>query len=107
MVPDASGVLMSINKRVNEAHHHDPILRLRRNIGDEVMEKMFFSAGAPLPVPIKRYTCCQHNTSNVTFSRCKSVQKMAAGKNDDQTIQPDNKLIIRTKSENLELVLIA
>ena len=32
------------------------------------------------------------------FSRCKSVQNMATGKSDDQTIQPDNKLIIGTNS---------
>ena len=53
MVLDASGVLMSINKRVNEAHHHDPMLRLRRNIGDEVMEKMFFFRGSTVACPNK------------------------------------------------------
>ena len=33
---------------------------------------------------------CKYNTSNDMFSRCKSVQKMATGKSDDQIIQPDN-----------------
>ena len=32
---------------------------------------------------------------------------MATGKSDDQFIQPDNKLIIGTKSANSELVMIA
>ena len=41
------------------------------------------------------------------FSRCKSVQKMVTGKSDDQIIQPDNKLIVGTKSENSELAMIA
>ena len=50
---------------------------------------------------------CKHNTSNDMFSRCKSVQNMATGKSDDQIIQPDNKLIIGTKSENSELAMIA
>ena len=50
---------------------------------------------------------CKDNTSNDMFSRCKSVQNMATGKNDDQFIQPDNKLIIGTKSGNSELTMIA
>ena len=39
---DASTVLMmSINKRVNEAHYHDSILKAsQKNTGDQVMEKM-------------------------------------------------------------------
>ena len=37
-------------------------------------------------------TECKYHTSNDVFSRCKSVHKMATGKNDDQTIQSDNKL---------------
>ena len=32
----------------------------------------------------------------MTFSRCKSVDKMAAGKGDDQLIQYDNKLELGT-----------
>ena len=31
-------------------------------------------------------------TPQMTFSRCNSVHKMATGKSDDQSIQPDNKL---------------
>ena len=39
---DASAVLMmSIHKRVNEAHHHDPILEAsQEHLGDHVMEKI-------------------------------------------------------------------
>ena len=39
---DASTVLMmGINKCVNEAHHHDPILEAsQEHLGDQVMEKM-------------------------------------------------------------------
>ena len=33
--------MMSINKRVNEAHHHDPVLQAsQEHLGDQVMEKM-------------------------------------------------------------------
>ena len=41
------------------------------------------------------------------FFGAKSVHKIATGKGDDQFIQPDNKWIIGTKSENSELDLIA
>ena len=38
----ASAVLMmSINKSVNEAHHHDPVLEAsQEHLGDQVMERM-------------------------------------------------------------------
>ena len=36
-------LMMSINKGVNEAHYHDPILEaLEEHLGDQVMEKMVF-----------------------------------------------------------------
>ena len=39
---DASTVLMmGVNNRVNEAHHHDPILEAsQEHLGDQVMEKI-------------------------------------------------------------------
>ena len=38
---DATTVLMGIHKGVNEAHHHDPILKAsQEHLGDQVMEKM-------------------------------------------------------------------
>ena len=42
MILDASAVLMMrINKRVNEAHHHDSILKASQYyLGDQIMEKM-------------------------------------------------------------------
>ena len=37
---DASVLMMSINERVNEAHHHDPILEAsQEHLGDQVMKK--------------------------------------------------------------------
>ena len=33
------------------------------------------------------------------FPQCKSVHKMATGKNDDELLQPDNKLKIGTRSD--------
>ena len=34
-------LMMSIHKRVNEAHHHDPTLEAsQEHLGDQVMEKM-------------------------------------------------------------------
>ena len=41
------------------------------------------------------------------FRRAQRVHKMATKKSDDQNFQPDNKMIIRTKSENSELAMIA
>ena len=51
---DASTVLMmSINKRVNEAHH-DPILEAsKEHLGDQVMEKMASSWGHRSLSPIR------------------------------------------------------
>ena len=46
---------------------------------------------------------CKHNTSNDMFSQCKSVQKMATGKSDDQFIQPDNKLKLGPKSGKVRI----
>ena len=38
---DASAVLMMSIKKVNEAHHHDPMLETsKKKMGDQVMEKM-------------------------------------------------------------------
>ena len=39
---------------------------------------------------------CKYNTSNDMFSRCKSVQKMATGKGDDQLKKYDNKWKLET-----------
>ena len=41
---------------------------------------------------------CKYHTSNDVFSRCKSVQKMATGKSDDELKQLDNKMRIWTRS---------
>ena len=46
---------------------------------------------------------CKYHTSNDVFSRCKSVHKMATRKSDDQSIQPDNKMRIWTKSGKLRI----
>ena len=44
----------------------------------------------------RNHPLCKYHTSNDVFSRCKSVHKMARGKSDDQSIQPDNKLELGT-----------
>ena len=41
---------------------------------------------------------CKYHTSNDVFARCKSVHKMATGKNDDELIRHDNKMRIGTRS---------
>ena len=52
--------------------------------------------GEPTSFLYHVYLGCKHNTSNDMFSRCKSVQKMATGKSDDQFIQRENKLKLGT-----------
>ena len=47
---------------------------------------------------IFRYVQCKYHTSNDVFSLCKSVHKMATGKNDDELTQLDNKMRIWTRS---------
>ena len=55
---DVPAVLMkSTNKRINEAHHHDPILEAsQEHLGDQIMEKMASPRKHSSLSPKKKYT---------------------------------------------------
>ena len=56
---------MSINERVDEAHHHDPILEISQEyLGDKVMEKM-----------VSPWSCCSMSPyRNIPYKRGHSLQ---------------------------------
>ena len=69
--------------------------------GSRPIRAHFIGVRVARPIGAKRVpngsTChVKYNTSNDVFSRCKCVHKMATGKSDDQSIQPDNKLELGT-----------
>ena len=63
---DASTVLMmSIHKRVNEAHHHDPTLEAsQEHLGDQVMEKWFLRGST---------VACHQKDTNISYRRGHSL----------------------------------